>query len=1335
MLRVILFAVLVCLWTVSAVSKEASLAYPNRPADEPQMSGLSADGKQVILGLTDGTIVVRSIDAGTELARTKTEIAIWAAMALSHDNRRAVALGRTIDQRIVAVLWDTKEGRLRQIVAPWSKSEKDFFQTPVFSRDGQSIILSEQRFGEGNLVDFASGRILARLGQTAEHAFSPDSNLVVSKSADKKGVTVFDAKAGKRIGSLQLAGLFFDVLFRPDGRLLVIDYDCKITPIVGLPEGLKLENSLLASNPFCDPDRVSEDGKFLTIITSRSVGSKNFQVVDLNSGQVIASQPTLNISQNGTVAGDHVLMDREKLLSVSPLKGGKQVILPVPTFVLSNSYRSRILAGERLLTDFPDEPVTVFDIATRSQLLCIDRLLDCASHAARTKYQTAQAVGVPADIVASLATRVGLKAELGPLWGDSRIALAKAQVALGNPTLARAAFEEAILESNVTTRARGALGLTAILLEAMELDRASVLLNSTISDVEKAGALSEATTLTLVRRSNGLRVELSAVDFPRLTVFVDEMRAKTAKDAAGNAPLWLDENDYTRLSDISEIGTVPIDNRISVGGSSAPSAYTYVRNRLFFLLGEAEVLRANLLLSQREDADTARAAIAALDRFSTSFDGDRSPLPTALRAARQSLRAQAMERLDKLSDALGPRSAALSILQKDENAPPLALVDAYQGLATTQQKLASLPQALQNLEAARNLLVTAVPQDSVQLLNIHGQIGLLLVRERKTLKAGVAEIADATQLARNQIGQGAPAQATQNAVRLRALFAAGVEANWLESESELPTENLAAAPIGSGLQTSAQPLQIGFDSTGAAVSLQFSADGSKLLSRQFNRAIRWDVETGMGEAAFKLDENERPKRFDSNAPIDFADGDRLGMLGAGTFTVEKGGNKLLQIDFGDVISVAAVSPDSKLIALGGGRSPIVRVYDAQTGAMVKQLDGHLSPIRSLVWHPDSERLASGGADGKILVFNIPVDAAVAMGTNKGLDTHTGEVNALAFSPDSTALYSVAKSSGSEVKRGRKWDVATRRVTDQYETDGGNWVVVAPDQSKMAVVGAYQVDIFGPSSPDISQKIDNFSNKGALFIASSTAIVGDNDVLVVSNSGGTKSVALSDGKLRWWNAEVSGSHLSVSADGKHAAVAQFFGDSGSMVLINAKTGKVKCTFNSVDDAKLGQLIVFSHFAFSTNGATLSAVGEAMSADSLGLDSPKKDIQRTATWDANSCKLLSSKTGEDAERDVETQSLVMGGAVVAMSRRMDKSDDPIVKISFTSDQRRAIAVSRKGTVWLADGRGSAPAQVLAKFASKIGAISVSPDGHLLAVASDSNIWLWDVLTGKFLGRMGE
>lgn len=97
------------------------------------------------------------------------------------------------------------------------------------------------------------------------------------------------------------------------------------------------------------------------------------------------------------------------------------------------------------------------------------------------------------------------------------------------------------------------------------------------------------------------------------------------------------------------------------------------------------------------------------------------------------------------------------------------------------------------------------------------------------------------------------------------------------------------------------------------------------------------------------------------------------------------------------VRALAFSPDGKLLA-SGSYDPIVRLWRASDGMLLKELSGHTAWVRALAFSPNGELLATASDDNTVRLWNIPT-ADLIYTFNQG----TEGVRALAFSTDGTIL--------------------------------------------------------------------------------------------------------------------------------------------------------------------------------------------------------------------------------------------------------------------------------------------------------------------------------------------
>ena len=98
----------------------------------------------------------------------------------------------------------------------------------------------------------------------------------------------------------------------------------------------------------------------------------------------------------------------------------------------------------------------------------------------------------------------------------------------------------------------------------------------------------------------------------------------------------------------------------------------------------------------------------------------------------------------------------------------------------------------------------------------------------------------------------------------------------------------------------------------------------------------------------------------------------------------------------------AFSPDGYRLATssGLGDSGELVVWDASSGARVRDVGGHPAVATAVTWSPSGEQLISGGSDGRLRWWQLQSEECVRV-----REAHLGTVQALKVSPDGSTLAS------------------------------------------------------------------------------------------------------------------------------------------------------------------------------------------------------------------------------------------------------------------------------------------------------------------------------------------
>ncbi|KYG19897.1 hypothetical protein SE92_06140 [Bradyrhizobium sp. AT1] len=249
----------------------------------------------------------------------------------------------------------------------------------------------------------------------------------------------------------------------------------------------------------------------------------------------------------------------------------------------------------------------------------------------------------------------------------------------------------------------------------------------------------------------------------------------------------------------------------------------------------------------------------------------------------------------------------------------------------------------------------------------------------------------------------------------------------------------------------------GRDSFEGIKSVAFSSDGKSIVSTAVDNTGRiWDAVTGSERIV--LAGPEKGKHTTPNAPMAAFSPDDTRVVTAGMgpnayLWDAKSGTQIAVMEGQVGLSHAAFSPDSKLLLLVNSptlrdnvASPRPRLFDGQTGKMIRSLPFDIGGVVAVAFSSDGQRILAGYARAPARVFDLETGASVSV-----LKGYEGFVTNVAFSPDGTRIVTASAD-----ETARLWDtesgeeiVALRGhhdwVTDaQFSRDGARLVTTSRD---------------------------------------------------------------------------------------------------------------------------------------------------------------------------------------------------------------------------------------------------------------------------------------------------
>jgi WD40 repeat protein len=431
---------------------------------------------------------------------------------------------------------------------------------------------------------------------------------------------------------------------------------------------------------------------------------------------------------------------------------------------------------------------------------------------------------------------------------------------------------------------------------------------------------------------------------------------------------------------------------------------------------------------------------------------------------------------------------------------------------------------------------------------------------------------------------------------------------------------------------------------------------------------------------------------------------------------------VLQIGHANEIYALTYSPDGHRLAAGGSERTI-RLWDAKTGELCRLLaQGQV--CRSLAWSPDGTLLAVAG-EGVVALWEPHAGRRQAM-----LTGHCGQVSSVAFSPDGKLLACASEGhwSGHEVmsvKGGEVqiWDVAAKQLRaalakSRTEKQALAW---SPDGNLVAVASSDNaVRLWDLGTRQPRRSVLRHKQPGAV------AFSPDGLALATGGADGTKLWDLRTAKPRHILRGDEATSVAFSPAGDRLAV----GTRSALLLYDTKTGRRQAVLEKAhSDSGV------SNVAFSPDGGTLARGSNRF----LGPGRIKLWDLRTKkqsrlipgampseisaiAFSPDGCSLFTAGGGFGHSGDVTRWDAETGSLRQVLVRH---HDDISRLILSANGSLLAALVGAKLLCWSSrTGRRKPPLPV-----SATDVFALSADGSLIAIVDgDAGIRLFDVATAK-------
>lgn len=502
--------------------------------------------------------------------------------------------------------------------------------------------------------------------------------------------------------------------------------------------------------------------------------------------------------------------------------------------------------------------------------------------------------------------------------------------------------------------------------------------------------------------------------------------------------------------------------------------------------------------------------------------------------------------------------------------------------------------------------------------------------------------------------------------------------------------------------------------TDAVTTLEFSPDGTQLLTGSFDRTMRrWDVESGeqignyrrhlgpLVDVAFNpvnpiqalsmaidtppilwnLDTGREITRYfqhdvlnEPNLEVGSVAFSPDGEMIVGSFGIpfrvwETQSGELIHelLGHGSYVNSVAFSSDGTQVLTSAWRENSFRVWDVEHGIEVRRFEGHNGVVRAITISPDfdSRYALSASDDNTVRVWDLANGAEV-----KALPGHTADVYSAVFSPNTDNGQLLATSGDDDLIR--LWDIETGEQIRQYAGHGSDvWTVAfTPDGSKFVSVSEDRTAIIWDTETGDQLRTLRQHEDWVTTVA-------------VSPDGKTVLTGSNDQKVRLWDIETGRLLREYAGDGGQLRSVAFTPD-GTKFLSGADTGRLfDLETGDVLQTYAGHSSRINSVAFSHDG-TLLATGSADATIRL--------------WEVESGKLLTVYEGHSGQ---------------------------VRSVQFDSADEMILSSSADATIRLWSVKSGLEMRIFFGHDEWVNMASYSPDGNFAASGSwDDTIKIWHI-----------